>query len=351
MDALHVDVTFVRHDYFQVLGMRMAAGRQFAPEEDREPGGTPVVILGYGLATAFFGSPERAPGRPVLVNGLDFTVVGVAPPEFRGLKNDHYSQMWLPGTSAYARHVPGDRWDRDRAGGFFEAFVGRLAATVDLQRAGAELTAATRALADAYPAANRHFQTAEIRMERQPGMSFSGGNTRNRVAFMVTMFASAGALLLLLAWANVGNLLLFRGARRREEMALRSALGASRWRLLRTHLIEVSLISLAGGAVGLVLTFGLARLFEGAIVPDAGFLTLPIDWRVGGLMLSASVLVGLFFGGAPAVFGSSGVGLALAVQRVGNRRGRRLRHSLTVLQLAISLSLLVGAMLQSAPTA
>jgi putative ABC transport system permease protein len=152
-------------------------------------------------------------------------------------------------------------------------------------------------------------------------------------------------LLLLLAWANVGNLLLFRGARRREEIALRSALGASRWRLLRAHLIDVSLISLLGSGAGLVLTFWLGRLLAGLVIPAAGFLTLPIDWRVVGLVLAGSVLVGLVFGGAPAAFGSSRRRFALAVQRVGNRRGRRLRNALTVMQLAISLSLLVGATL------
>jgi ABC-type antimicrobial peptide transport system permease subunit len=87
---------------------------------------------------------------------------------------------------------------------------------------------------------------------------------------MVTLFALGGALLLLLAGANVGNLLLFRGARRRGEMAVRSALGASRWRLLRAHLIEVSLISLSGGAVGLVLTFWLGRVLGSTVIPDAG---------------------------------------------------------------------------------
>ncbi|MEX2272271.1 MAG: ABC transporter permease [Vicinamibacterales bacterium] len=346
MGALHVDVNFVMHDYFRVLGMRMAAGRHFAPEEDREPGGTPVVILGHMLATTLFGNPEGAPGRSVQVNGLDFTVVGVTPPEFRGLQNDHYSQMWLPGsTSSYARHVPRDRWDRRRGSGLFESFVGRLAPNVDLQQARAELTVATRALADAYPAENRHFHTAEILVERRPGMSFAGGNPRKKVTLMVTLFVSAGVLLLLLAAANVGNLLFFRGARRRDEMALRSALGASRWRLLRAHLMDVSLISLLGGAVGLLLTFWIGRLLEGIVIPEAGFLRLPIDWRVAGLVLAGSVLVGLVFGGAPALFASSGGGLTLAVHRAGNRRGRRIRDSLTVMQLAISLSLLVGAML------
>ena len=346
VDALHVDVTFVMHDYFQVLGMRLAAGRPFAAEEDREPGGAPVVILEYGLATTLFGNPQRAPGRAVLVNGLAFTVVGVAPPDFHGLKNDHHSQMWLPGsTASYARHVPRARWDLDRAGGIFEEFVGRLAANVDLEQARAELATATRALADAYPVQNRRFRTAQIGMERQPGMSFSSANTRNDVTLMVTLFASAGALLLLLAAANVGNLQLFRAARRRDEMAVRTALGASRWRLLRAHLVEVSLISLLGGAVGLVLTFWLGRLLDRIVIPQGGFLVLPIDWQVTGLVLAGSTIVGLVFGAGPAMFGSSAGRLALAVLRLNTGGGRWLRSSLTVMQLAISLSLLVCALL------
>jgi predicted permease len=346
VDALHVDVTYVTHDYFQVLGMRLAAGRPFTLDDDRAPGGAPVVILGHALATRLFGDPERAPGRAVLVNGLDFTVIGVAPPEFRGLRNDHFSEMWLPGpTMSRARHLARERWDRDRGGGMFDEFVGRLAANVDLEHARAELIAGTRALADAYPAENSRFRTAEVHVERQPGMSFSSPNTRSEVAFMVAMFASTGGLLLFLAGANVGNLLLFRAARRREELAMRAALGASRWRLLRAHVIEVVLLSVAGGAVGLVLTFWLAQLLEGIVIPEAGFLRLPIDWRVAGLVLAGAAFVGLIFGGVPAVAASSRAGLALAAQRMGQRQGRWLRSSLTVLQLAISLALLVGALL------
>lgn len=334
-DALRVDIDFVTHEYFRVLGMRMAAGRPFFPDDDRGPGGIPVAILSHRLATTLFGDPDQAPGRSVLVNGLNFTLVGVAPPDFRGLKNDHYSQMWFPAaTSARVWHTPRERWDQDQRRGILDEFVGRLAPNVSLEQARTELTAAVGALG-----------VAEIRIEHQPGMSFSAGNTRNEVMLMVTLFASGGVLLLLLAGANVGNLLLFRGARRREEMALRSALGASRWRLLRALLIEVSLISLLGGAVGLMLTFWLGRVLRGTVIPEAGFAMLPIDWRVAGLVLAGSILVGLVFGGTPAVFGSSAGGMAVAVQRLGHRRGRRLRNSLTVVQLAISLSLLVGAIL------
>ena len=345
VDALHVDIDFVMHDYFRILGMQMAAGRYFTADEDREPGGSPVVILGHALAVKLFGSQEAAPGRAVLVNGLDFTVVGVAPPGFRGLNNDQYAQMWLPGaTRGSARHVARERWDHSRGGGAFSQFVGRLAPDTDLDQARSELRVAIQAIAGAHPAENRRLQTADIRMTHAPGMVFTNSNTSDPVALMMLMFTSTGALLLVLAGANVGNLLLFRGSRRRDEMALRTALGASRWRLLRAQLMEIGLLSVLGGALGLLLTTLLASLLDSVIIPNAGFVRLPIDWRVGGLVLAAALVVGFVFGAASSAFGSA-AGMTFVVRRMGTGRGRRLRNTLTVVQLAISLSLLVGAIL------
>jgi putative ABC transport system permease protein len=271
--------------------------------------------------------------------------MGVAPPGFRGLKNDHFSHMWLPAASfAIAKHVSRDGRRPDGADRIFEEFVGRLADNVDLEQARAELGAAARLLTGADPEGIERFRSLDVRVQLQPGMSFSGPNTRNEIAVMIALFTGGGVLLLLLAGANVGNLLLFRGARRRDELAMRAVLGASRWRLLRAHLIDVSLLSLLGGAVGLGLTWTLSRLLDGLILPEAGFLNLPIDWRVGGLVLAGAMGVGIVFGGAPVVVASSPGSLALAA-RSGHHRGRRLRSALTVLQLALSLSLLVGAAL------
>jgi predicted permease len=338
VEAQHVDLTAVSDDYFRVLGMRLAAGRPFTPEEDRDPDGARVVVLAFDLAVALYGAAERAPGQPVLVNGLDFTVVGVAPPGFRGLKNDHFPQMFVPGATRLS-HTP-----QGRPVGF-EELIGRLADDASLERARAELTASVRALAETGSADNAVFSTAEVLVEPQPGMAFSSRNTRNEVVLMVSMIATAAALLLLLAGANVGNLLLFRAARRRDELALRRALGASRWCLVRANLIEVALLALAGGSLGLVWTFWLGQVFSDVVIPEAGFLTLPLDWRVGGVVLAAALLMAVVFGGGPVAIAAAGGDVAPAVARLGVRRGRRLRGSFTVMQLATSLSLLIGAVL------
>lgn len=327
VEALYADQTIVTREYFDVLGMRLAAGRPFAPEDDRAPG-VEVVIVGHALARALFGDPEQAPGRVVLVNGRPSTVIGVAPRGFHGLKTDHYSQLWLPAASDDSP--------------IFEEFIGRLAEDVRLEQVRAELMTAARAVSASARAGDERFRALDVRVERQPGMSFSGGNTRDEVLTMFALFAGGGTLLLLLAGANVGNLFLFCSARRRDELAMRAALGASRWRLLRAHLIEISMLSLLGGTAGLALTWTLGRLLEGVVVRNAGFLEVPIDWRVGGLVLAGVMAVGIAFGGAPVAAASSRGGLALGA-RSGHYRGHRLRSALTVAQLGLSLSLLVGA--------
>jgi len=264
VDALHVDYTAVSYDYFEVLGMRIAAGRSFTPEEDRPAANATVAVLGYDLAEALFGDPRGAPGRRVLVHGLDFMVVGVAPPDFRGLKNDHDPRLFLPG-AAPSSNLAASRVAAPR----FEEFMARLAGDVEVERARAELTAAVRSLAAAGLPESDRFRTASVVVERQPGMSFSSRNTHGEVVFMVSMIATAGTLLLVLAGANLGNLLLFRVARRREETALRRALGASRWRLVRAHLIDVTLLTLAGGGVALLCIFWLGAAFGGVGIPEA----------------------------------------------------------------------------------
>jgi hypothetical protein len=128
VDALYVDVSFVMHEYFRVLGLRMAAGRHFTAEEDRPADVVPVVILGHALASRLFDDAAAAVNRTVFVNGLAFTVVGVAADGFRGLNNDHYAQMWLPGAAwLYANHTPRGRWAESMRRGVFEKFIGRLA--------------------------------------------------------------------------------------------------------------------------------------------------------------------------------------------------------------------------------
>ena len=345
-EARRVAGWFVMHNYFKVLGVRMAAGRPFSPEEDREPGGSPVVILSYRLSRTLFGEPHAAVGRTLLANGLPFTVIGVAPQGFHGAEPGEISEIWFTGaTSTYLNHTPRELWDRGRVNGVFNVFVGRLSPGIAFETAKAELTRATRALADAYPADNEKFRTAEIWMARRAGLPVI---SRQSVAFFATLLGCVGGLLLLLAAANVANLLIFRGARRRDEIALRQALGASRWRLVRAHLIDSVLLALAGAAVGILLAFWSIRLFGGVVLPGVGLLPMPIDWSVTAVAVAGAVVMGLLFGGAPAILTLEGGRVTHALQRAGasvTRKGHRLRNALTVAQLAISLALLIGALL------
>ncbi|HUG80874.1 MAG TPA: ADOP family duplicated permease [Bryobacterales bacterium] len=345
-EARRVAGWFVMHDYFEVLGVRMAAGRPFRPQEDREPGGAPVAILSYRLGRTLFGESDSAPGRTLVINGLPFTVIGVAPQEFHGTEPGELGEIWLTGaTSLYVNHTPRERWDRGRVNGVFNVFIGRLTSGVGFDTAKAEITRATRALADAYPGDNEKFRTAEVWMAPRPGLPII---SQERVAFFVTLLGCVGSLLLLLAAANVANLLLLRSARRRNEIALRQALGATRWRLVRAQFMDSVILALAGAAAGVLLAFWSTGLLEGVVLPGVGSLPMPIDWRVTALALAGTIFMGLVFGGAPAILTAKGGSVARVLQRAGvssTRRGHHLRNALTVAQLAISLALLVGALL------
>jgi hypothetical protein len=249
-EARREPASFVMHNYFDVLRVQMAAGRAFRPEEDREPVGAPVTILSHRLSRTLFDEPSAAVGRSLLVNGLVFTVVGVVPEAFHGTEPGEICGLWLTGaTWLYARRAPRETWDRGRANGDFHRFVGRLAPGASFEKAKAEIARATRALADAYPADNAKFRTAEAWMVRRPGLPLI---VRPTVAFFLTLLGCVGVLLLILAAANVANLLLFRSARRRDETALRQALGATRWRLVRAHVMDSLLLALIGGAAGVL---------------------------------------------------------------------------------------------------
>jgi putative ABC transport system permease protein len=343
-DARRAGGGYVMHDYFRVLGVPIQ-GRSFTADEDREPGGAPVTVLGYAMAVSLYGDVASAIGQPIAINGLPFTVIGVAPREFMGPQPGSHAELWLTGaTFMRLGHAPPERWQRGRTNGVFNVFVGRIAPGVTFEQAKADLTRATRALAYAYPSENEKFKTADIWMERRPGLPI---RLRPQAATLVTMLGSIGALLMIVAAANVANLLLFRGVRRRDEIAVRQALGATRWRIVRAHLLDSAVLALLGGAGGIVLAYWSARLLDGMILPGMGLLALPIDWRVILLAGAVSLTMAAVFGMLPALLASSGG--AAGVLRRGSvpiiTRGRYLRNALTALQLATSLTLLIGALL------
>jgi putative ABC transport system permease protein len=318
------DVTW---DFFRVLGVRPALGRFFRPEEDR-PGAARVAVLSQALWRSRFGGERGVLGRRVLLDGLAHTVIGVAPPAAAAV----FPQVavWVPQAADY------QQWRSSR----HLQVVGRLRAGTSLARAQAEMSAIAARLERQYPADNLGWGVLlqplhEVMVERiRPALA---------------LLRLAVWAVLLIACANVASLLLARLASREREIAMRSALGAGRGRLARQIVVESVVLFAAGGALGLVLaawaTPALVALYAGAI-PRAE--AIGVDGRVLAFSLIVTLAAGLLVGQVPAfglLLGSDRHralkegGLAMA----GSRRGRRLRSVLVLAEVALALTLLVGA--------
>ncbi|HUE85902.1 MAG TPA: ADOP family duplicated permease [Vicinamibacterales bacterium] len=331
--------------FFDTLGVRLRAGRTFRPDEDRGPFGAPVAVIGETLARTTFGSPEQAIGKPLTINSRPFTVIGVAPAVFEGISHEGGIELWL--TVATIPHIHHDKqgWPDRRGDGFMYQFVVRAAPGATFAEIETELNMLALQLAGEYPQENSAFEVVKARA--YPGLGLPP-LTRPRTRTMVNTMLAVGALLLLLGCANVANLLVFRTSRRAHEIAVRKALGASRARLMQLQLLESWLLAVIGAAAGLVLALFLKQLMQQLLFPRPPGLTfnVPIDMRVLGLTLLAALGTGTISAIAPAWLAARGQ-VAPSLVR-GTRtltRSPKLRTSLAVLQLALSLTLLVGALL------
>ena len=309
----------------RVLERAPILGRDFT-EADNAPGADHVVLLGYGLWQRRFGGDSGIVGRTVWVNGEGYRVAGVMPPDFAmpvGV------QLWAPLAPS------ADEW-ADRAHRSMFALA-RLAPGVGEREAEAAATALGSRLASTYPAASAGWM-----MQAEPAESFFGAGPR---PFMIVLLA-AGAFVLLIACANVANLLLARATGRRRELAVRIALGAPRGRIVREQLAESLLIALAGGALGVLYTlWGLDSLARSvpievrAFIP--GFGELHLDPRALAVAVAAALLSGILFGLAPA-FTAARVDVQGSLKEgargeVGGGHGGRLRASLVVAEVALAL--------------
>ncbi len=323
----------VTADFFDVLGVRISAGRSFSPDEDSGPFGSPVVVISHRLAQSAFGSASGALGQSIALNSQPFAVIGVAPPAFRGTSNTGRIEAWLTGaTWPYLSHVKEPRV-MSREDGFFYGFVVRAAP----DRTFAEVESEFKVLATSLGAAPRLF----------PGLGLTP-LTRARTGTMVNTMLAIGGVLLLLGCANVANLLIFRAARREHEIAIRKALGASRSRLMQLQLMESWLLSVAGAILGLTLAVYLKQLIEQLLFPGPPGMsfTVPMDTRVLGLTVAVALTTGTLAALAPGWLVTRTRGLAaLGRATVTWSRAPKLRGSLAVLQLALSLTLLISALL------
>jgi predicted permease len=339
-----VDAAIVQGNYFGVLGLQPRQGRWFAPEEQAPHAAGDVVVISERFRTARFGGAADVVGRTLHLNAATYTIVGVAPAGFHGTERTSATDVWLP-PAAYGRmwHRPVDASDR-RTSMFYE-LVGRLAPGATATQAEQQLRATMISLVERYPDDNAEYVKHVPTVYAGIGVPVS---VRPQTTRTLRLLLGVVSVLLLIACANVANLLLFRGVSRQGESAVRRALGASSARLLQQHVAEGMLLSLVGAAAGVGVALVLRLAFEGqSLFGLPAIENLGIDWRVISFALAGALLTGVVFTLMPALAAlrANLFGAMRATGRSAAGEGAAMRSALTVVQVAASLALLVGALL------
>jgi predicted permease len=342
MDGRLVVVHLVSGNYFQALGVAPVSGRAFLPQEDGAPGSAGVVVISHNLWSQQFAHDPLITSRTLQLNGRAFQVIGVAPPGFTGLQQMAAADIWAPLSMFPAIHpMPG--LVRQRRALLFTA-VGRLKPGVSRGQAEAGLDTVSQELQRAYPQDNRGRRIRLMSLDE----SALPARVRTVVSNAGSVVAIISALVLLIACANLANLLLARAAERNKEITLRLALGASRWRLVRQLLAESLLLSSLGSAVGLAFAALMRNLLWSMRPPmfkHAGFYPA-IDGRVLLFTAAAAIVTGLLFGLAPALRATRAdlnQDLKERTGKAGSPGRWRQRSVLVAGQMAFSVIALVGA--------
>ena len=328
-EPIQFQVGQVTGGYFDTLGVKAQRGRYITSDDDKS-GGPFVVVLSHDLWQRQFNGDSQIIGKTIPLSGNVYTVIGVMPAGFKSPREN--AEAWTP------VHISNPVAAQFRGVHFLRTY-GRLAPGVTLPEASAEMRLIDQQLATQYPADNKNRSTTLIPLqERIVGES--------RRALLI-LFAAV-SLVLLIACANFANLLLARAAERGREIVIRTALGAGRWRIIRQLLTESILISLVGGAVGVVIAWWGTSLLI-ALKPEnlPRLQEIDVDLRVFAFTLGVSILTGLIFGLLPA-WTTSRVAASEGLKESGrsstsSRAQQRVRGALVVGELAVALILLVGA--------
>jgi predicted permease len=338
-DATNVSTQLVSGNWFRMLGVRPALGRFFTDSDDRIPVGERIAVLGYGAWQRLFAGDSSVIGRSLLLQGKTFTVVGVAPRGFAGTDRQRID-VWIP-LSAMATEMHGAGW-HNTADSWWVRMIGRLRPDATPEVAAGQATIAYRGVVrewkDDFRDSTGTVVLSSIISTRTP----EGISAESKVSLWLM---GVSAIVLLIACANVANLLIARTLERRREIAVRLALGVGRGRLARMLLTESAVLAFAGAAAALVVSLGASRLVQNVLLPNIAWSESVIDTRVLAFALTVSVLCILLAGLAPVLQGLGtkvSEGLKASSRQIAGSRGR-LRFALLLTQAALSVVLLVGA--------
>jgi putative ABC transport system permease protein len=332
-NARSASVSYVTWDFFPLTGVRPAFGRFFGAEDDRPPRGRNVAVLSEGTWRNVFGGDSTIVGKSIALNGETFTVIGVAPAGFTGVELERID-VWLP-MSVHPPPTPD--WPTTWFAEWMKVVV-RVAPGVSAERAGEQATIARH---HAYTGNSAADSAAVVSLRP---ITFTEQGHEASAVKVSRWLAGVALIVLLVACANVANLLLARAVSRRREIGVRAALGAGQGRLARLLLVEALLLSIAGGVAALGVAVVGGGLVRAMLLPDVAWNSAPVDARVLAFTSVVIVAVGLLIGLAPAL--QSNARALDDALKSGARAGAprsRLRGALTVMQAALCVLLLVGA--------
>ena len=331
--AERIELAQINANFFDVFGITPTYGRLFIPQ-DEQAGHPPVAVVSHALWQRRFGADPSLVGKPITLDGSSYQVIGIAPP---GFQYPDKTEVWLPPLQQIPELYPGQDLQNRRMG--YLTVVALLRPGVSVSQGASEMETITGRLRQQYPDTNNR------RFNRVVSMHDHLIGDTNKLLWLLL---GAVTFVLLIACANVANLLLASGAARQKEMAIRAALGASRWRVMRQLFTESTILALTGGAVGLLIAYWGLTAITKLLPGDFPRLDeIQLDLRVLAFTFVASVLTGILFGLAPALqiswadvqesMRESGRGLS------GSLRKSRFRQALIIGEVALSVVLLAGA--------